>query len=135
MDRRALGGVAVVGMCDGRAAGLEVERARHPVACTEPAAGEGLGVAVKIDETRGHDQSSRLYHSRPTELTLGHCGDRATGDADVADGIEARLGVDDDSVANHEVELGHTTTLDAARRRLPGRRAAQGTSGLRCGAV
>jgi hypothetical protein len=60
-------------------------------------------VRVQVDEPRRHHQSGGIDGLPAAEPRAAHSGDAPAADADVADVIEACLGVDHPSAANHDV--------------------------------
>ena len=60
---------------------------------------------VKVDEAGGDDEAGGVDDPASAERSGGDAGDFAVADADVADGIECGLGIDDAAAFDREVIL------------------------------
>ena len=69
-------------------ADLELERGRDAVAHHQRVRLLALAVLVQVDESRRHDQASRIDDAPSVELCICNLDDRAVLDADVAHGVE-----------------------------------------------
>jgi hypothetical protein len=89
-----------------RHADLQVERRRDAVLHGKPIGGGIVDVGVEIDEARRDDQPARVDGLASGQRLRRHGSHEAARDADVADPVEVRLGIDDPPAPNHEVEGG-----------------------------
>ena len=109
-DARAVVDVGLPRACgvplrDREDAELELERRRHAVERLQARAETVLAVGMQIDETRRHHETADIDGPAAADRPLGNDGDAPIDDADMADGIGARGGVDDPAVG--EDEVGH----------------------------
>jgi hypothetical protein len=95
---------------------LEFERRGHAVAHHHAIRLLLLPVFVEIDETRRHDVASCIDDALPGEWRFRDRVDLPGPDADVAHGVEPRLGIHDASVGDDEV-VGRRRLLRGQRQR------------------
>lgn len=113
VDRPPLGGGPAVGLVHRQGARLELERGGDPVERLQPLARDVLAVAVQVDEPRAHDEPRGVDGGGSGKGLLADLPDGTAGDPDVADRIEAGLGVDHPAAAEDEVVHGrHPLTVD-----------------------
>lgn len=82
---------------------LQIERRSHAVGGAEAKEVGAVLVGVEIDESGCDDVAGSIDDLAPGQRRLADRPDRPVGDADVADGVEARFRVHNPSVRDHEV--------------------------------
>jgi hypothetical protein len=86
-------------------ADLEFGHRRHAVLRLQRIVGRRLRVLVQVDEPRRHHVSAGVDRRRSVERRFRDRADHAAADADVAHGIETRLGIHHAAAAQDEVEV------------------------------
>ena len=77
----------------------------HAVEGFDALAGGILAVLVQVDETGSNDEAGGMNDAASVERRSGDGGNLAVANADVADGVEASLGINDAPAFDHEVVL------------------------------
>ena len=85
---------------------FQFERGGHAVTSHESVVRVVLAVGMQINEARRHDETPRIDGVARRRRRGAHEDDFAVLDADRADGVESRLGIDDASADNDNVERG-----------------------------
>jgi hypothetical protein len=101
VHRAALSGGPAIGLLHRERPGLQLEGRGDAIQRLQPLAGDVLAVAVQVDEAGAHDQPGHVDGDGPGEMRAD-LAYGATGDPDVADGVEPRLGIDHPTPTEHE---------------------------------
>ena len=86
-------------------ADFHFERGGDAVEGFDALAGEILAVLVQVDEAGSDDEAGGVDDAASSERGGGDAGDFSVADADVADGVEGSLGVDDAAAFEHKIVL------------------------------
>ena len=90
---------------DVRGPHLQLEGGRHAVACLERVGLWSLAMRMKIDEAGRHDEPRRVDGRAARQAVAGDRGDLPAADSDVADAVQARLGIEHAPVRDDQIKI------------------------------